>query len=144
MAKKKREVTAMLKIQIPAGQANPAPPIGSALGPHGINIMDFCKQFNSQTADKAGLIIPAEISIYKDRTFSFILKTPPAAVLIKKELALAKGSGEPNKNKVGTIKREQLRKIAQMKMVDLNANDIEAGAEMIAGTCRSMGVDVIG
>ncbi len=137
----KKEVVGFIKLQIPAGQANPAPPVGPALGQHGLNIMDFCKAFNAQTAGEAGTIIPVEISIYKDRTFSFITKTPPAAELIKKELGLASGSAEPNREKVGKITREQLRKIAKIKMQDLNAADEEAAMRMIAGTARSMGIE---
>ncbi len=137
----KKEVVGFIKLQIPAGQANPAPPVGPALGQHGLNIMDFCKAFNAQTASEAGTIIPVEISIYKDRTFTFITKTPPAAELIKKELGLASGSAEPNREKVGTITNEQLRKIAKIKMQDLNAADEEAAMRMIAGTARSMGIE---
>ena len=142
MAKKKR-VMALVKIQIPGGQANPAPPIGPALGQHGVNIMDFCKAFNEKTKETPGLIVPAIITIYQDRSFTFVLKTPPAAVLIKKAIGLAKGSGEPNKNKVGKISRADLEKIATTKMKDLNAADLDGAVAMIAGTARSMGVDVI-
>ena len=141
MAKK---VTGMIKLQIPAGQANPSPPVGPALGQHGVNIMEFCKAFNSKTQDKAGLIIPVVITVYKDRSFSFITKTPPAAVLLKKAIGLEKGSGEPNRNKVGTVNREQVREIAEAKMVDLNANDIENAMRIIEGTARSMGLLVEG
>ncbi|HPK02674.1 MAG TPA: 50S ribosomal protein L11 [Candidatus Sumerlaeota bacterium] len=141
MAKK---VIGMVKIQVPAGQANPAPPIGPALGQHGVNIMEFCKQFNARTKGQEGLIIPAVITVYADRSFTFITKSPPAAVLIKRAAGLAKGSGEPNKNKVGTIQREQLREIAQIKMNDLNAGSLEAAIDMMAGTARSMGVTVEG
>lgn len=140
MAEKK--VMTMVKVQIPAGKANPAPPVGTALGPHGINIQDFCTQFNNQTKDKGDTIIPVEITIYEDRSFSFKTKTPPAAILIKQAINLKKGSGEPHKNKVGTIKRAQLQKIAEEKMEDLNANDIDAAIKVIAGTARSMGVKV--
>lgn len=141
MAKK---ITKIVKIQIPAGKANPAPPIGPVLGAAGINIQDFCSQFNNETKDKGSTIIPAEITIFDDRSFTFKLKTPPAKELIKKALNIPKGSGEPNKNKVGTITMKQLREIAEMKMEDLNANDIEAAAKIIGGTARSMGVKVEG
>ena len=133
---------AMVKIQIPGGQANPAPPIGPALGQHGVNIMDFCKAFNERTKDNPGLVVPAIITIYKDRTFTFELKTPPAAVLLKKAVGLAKGSGRPNKDKVGVVSRAELEKIAQMKMQDLNAATMDAAVAMIAGSARSMGIDV--
>ncbi len=139
MAKK---ISGYIKLQIPAGQANPSPPVGPALGQRGVNIMEFCKQFNAKTADKAGLIIPVVITVYADKSFTFITKTPPAAVLIKKAIKLDKGSGEPNKNKVGTITRAQLQEIAEAKMPDLNANDIDNAINMIAGTARSMGVKV--
>ena len=140
MAKK---VTGMIKLQLPAGKATPAPPVGPALGQHGVNIMGFCKEFNAKTADKAGLIIPVVITVYQDRSFSFILKTPPAAVLIKKELGLESGSGVPNRTKVGNITKEQIRKIAELKMADLNAATIETAMSMIEGTARSMGVVVV-
>ena len=139
MAKK---VTGMIKLQLAAGKATPAPPVGPALGQHGVNIMGFCKEFNAKTADKAGLIIPVVITVYQDRSFSFILKTPPAAVLIKKELGLQSGSGVPNRTKVGNITKEQVRKIAELKMPDLNAGSLEAAMSMIAGTARSMGITV--
>ncbi len=139
MAKK---ISGYIKLQIPAGQANPSPPVGPALGQRGVNIMEFCKQFNAKTADKAGLIIPVVITVYADKSFTFITKTPPAAVLIKKAIKLDKGSGEPNKTKVGTITRAQLQEIAEAKMPDLNANDIDNAINMIAGTARSMGVKV--
>lgn len=139
---KKKQVMAQVKIQIPGGQANPAPPIGPALGQHGVNIMDFCKSFNEKTKDNPGLIVPAIITIYKDRSFTFEIKSPPAAVLIKKAAGLAKASGEPNKNKVGTVTRGDLKKIAEAKMQDLNAADTEAAMSMIAGTARSMGIEV--
>lgn len=139
MAKK---VTGMIKLQLPAGKATPAPPVGPALGQHGVNIMGFCKEFNAKTSDKAGLIIPVVITVYQDRSFSFILKTPPAAVLIKKELGLESGSGVPNKTKVGTLTQDQVRKIAEIKMPDLNAATVEAAIKMVAGTARSMGVTV--
>ena len=137
-----KEVKAIVKLQVPAGAASPAPPVGTALGPHGINIMEFVQAFNSKTADQAGMIIPVEMTIYTDRTFNFITKTPPAPVLIKKAINLNKGSGEPNKNKVGSIKRSQLEEIAKTKMQDLNAASLEAAVSMIAGTARSMGVTV--
>lgn len=139
MAKK---VSAVVKLQIPAGQASPAPPVGTALGPHGVNIMDFVKAFNAKTADQGGMIIPVVLTIYQDRSFSFITKTPPAAVLIKKELGLSAGSGEPNKSKVGKITKAQLQKIAEIKQPDLNAASLEAAMSMVAGTARSMGVTV--
>ena len=141
MAKK---VIGFIKLHVPGGQANPAPAVGPALGQHGLNIMEFCKQFNAQTQDKQGITIPVEISVYADRYFSFITKTPPASVLIMREIGLCSGSGETNRSKVGQITRAQLEKIAEMKMEDLNANDIDAGAEMIAGTARSMGVVIAG
>lgn len=134
----------VIKLQIPAGKANPAPPVGPALGQHGIAIQDFCTQFNNQTKQLGDTIVPVEISVFEDRSFTFIMKTAPAAVLIKKAINLKKGSGVPNKDKVGTITRDQLRAIAEEKMQDLNANDIEAGANIIAGTARSMGVEVKG
>ncbi|MHB9149961.1 MAG: 50S ribosomal protein L11 [Thermoleophilia bacterium] len=139
MAKK---VRANIKLQIPAGQANPAPPVGPALGQHGVNIMEFCKAYNAQTQDKVGTIIPVEITVYEDRSFTFILKTPPAAVLIRQAAGVPKGSGVPNRDKVGTITREQLRQIAEVKLPDLNANDVEAAMNILAGTARSMGVTV--
>jgi large subunit ribosomal protein L11 len=139
MAKK---VLTLIKLQIPGGQANPAPPVGPALGQHGLNIMDFCKAFNAQTQADNGRIIPVEITVYEDRSFTFITKTPPAAVLIKEALRLEKGSGEPNRTKVGKLTRSQLRQIAETKMNDLNANDVEAAMLVIAGTARSMGVEV--
>ena len=139
MAKK---VIGFIKLQVPAGQANPAPPVGPALGQHGVNIMEFCKQFNAKTADQNGLTIPVEITVFADRSFTFITKTPPAPVLIKKAIKLNKGSGEPNRNKVGTITRKQLEEIAETKMQDLNATDLDAAVRMIAGTARSMGVEV--
>ena len=140
MAKK---VVAIVKLQCPAGAANPAPPVGPALGQHGVNIMEFCKAFNARTQDKAGLIIPAVITIYADRSFTFELKTPPAAVLLKKAAKVEKGSGEPNRTKVGTVTRAQVREIAQLKLPDLNANDLDAATNIIAGTARSMGLDVV-
>jgi len=138
----KKEVTGFIKLQIPAGQANPAPPVGPALGQHGLNIMDFCKLFNAQTQQDAGTLIPVEISVYKDRTFTFITKTPPASELLKKELGLPGGSPVPNREKVGKVTQDQLRKIAQIKMKDLNAADEEAAMRMIAGTARSMGIEL--
>lgn len=141
MAKK---VVAIVKLQCPAGAANPSPPVGPALGQHGVNIMEFCKAFNARTQDKAGLIIPAVITIYADRSFTFELKTPPAAVLLKKAAKVEKGSGEPNRVKVATVTKAQVREIAQLKLPDLNANDIEAAMLIIAGTARSMGIDVEG
>ena len=139
MAKK---ITGMVKLQIAAGKATPAPPVGSVLGPHGINIMGFCKEFNERTAKQAGLIIPVVITIYQDRSFSFVTKTPPAAVLIKKACGIESGSGAPNKTKVDSITKAQLREIAELKMPDLNAADVDAAISMIAGTARSMGVTV--
>ena len=139
MAKK---VTGMIKLQLPAGKATPAPPVGPALGQHGVNIMGFCKEFNAKTANQAGLIIPVVITVFQDRSFSFILKTPPAAVLIKKELGLESGSGVPNRTKVGTLTKDQVRKIAELKMPDLNAATIETAMSMIEGTARSMGVTI--
>ena len=139
MAKK---VLTLIKLQIPAGAANPAPPVGPALGQHGVNIMDFCNAFNAQTQQDSGTIIPVEITVYEDRSFDFITKTPPAAVLIKEAIRIPKGSGEPHVNKVGTITQDQIREIAERKMPDLNANDIDAASKIIAGTARSMGVDV--
>ena len=142
MARPTKRVIAFVKLQVPAGQATPAPPVGTALGPHGVNIMDFCKQFNVQTQSQPGMIIPVELTIYADRTFSFITKTPPASVLLKKEAGLEKASGMPNREKVGTVTRDQVRKIAEIKMPDLNANDIEAAMRIVAGTARSMGLEV--
>ncbi|MDY0360567.1 MAG: 50S ribosomal protein L11 [Desulforegulaceae bacterium] len=140
MAKK---VMAQIKLQVQAGKANPSPPIGPALGQHGVNIMDFCKAFNARTQEDVGMIIPVVITVYQDRTFTFITKTPPAAVLLRKALKLEKGSAEPNKTKVGKIKRSQLEEIAQMKMQDLNAHDLDAAVKIIAGTARSMGIEVV-
>lgn len=139
MAKK---VVALIKLAIPAGKANPAPPIGPALGQHGVNIMMFCKEYNAKTADKAGLIVPVEISVFEDRSFTFILKTPPASVLIKKAAGIEKGSGEPNKTMVGSITTDQLREIAEVKLPDLNANDVEAAMKIVAGTAKNMGVTI--
>ena len=137
----KKQVTGFIKLQIPGGQANPAPPVGPALGQHGLNIMDFCKAFNAQTQQDAGTIIPVEVTVFKDRTFSFITKTPPAVELLKKELGIESGSAEPNRDKVGKVTSDQLRKIARIKMRDLNAADEEAAMRMIEGTARSMGVE---
>jgi large subunit ribosomal protein L11 len=139
MAKK---VTGFIKLQIPAGQANPAPPVGPALGQKGVNIMEFCKQFNARTKDQAGLIIPVIITVYSDKSFTFITKTPPAAVLLLKAAKIEKGSGEPNRNKVGKVTPKQVREIAELKMVDLNAASVEAAMSMVAGTARSMGITV--
>ena len=139
MAKK---VTGYIKLQIPAGKATPAPPVGPALGQHGVNIVEFTKQFNARTADKGDVIIPVVITVYSDRSFSFVTKTPPAAVLIKKACKIKSGSGVPNKNKVATITKDQVREIAELKMPDLNAASVEAAMSMIEGTCRSMGVKV--
>ncbi len=139
MAKK---IMAVVKLQVQAGAANPAPPVGTALGPHGVNIMDFCKQFNAKTQQQKGMVIPAVITIYADRTFTFITKTPPAPNLLLKEAGLPKGSGEPNRTKVGSVTRAQLEKIAEIKMEDLNAANMDAAVRMIAGTARSMGLEV--
>ena len=141
MAKK---VIGFIKLQIQAGQANPAPPVGPALGQHGVNIMDFCKAFNAETQDKMGDVIPVEITVYADRSFTFITKTPPASRLILKAAKIAKGSGEPNRNKVGSVSENDLRTIADIKMKDLNANTIEQAVEMIRGTCVSMGIEIKG
>ncbi len=139
MAKK---ILTLIKLQIPGGQANPAPPVGPALGQHGVNIMEFCKAFNAQTAQENGRITPVEITVFEDRSFTFITKTPPAAVLIKEALGLESGSGEPNRNKVGRLSNAQLRSIAETKMPDLNARDVDEAMKVIAGTARSMGVEV--
>src|SRR5438552_7651439 len=138
----RKKVAAMVKLQIKAGQATPAPPVGTALGQHGVNIMDFCLQYNEQTQQFAGQVIPVELTIYEDRTFSFITKQPPAAELIKQAARIEKGSGEPNRTKVAQVSREQVRQIAERKMADLNAGDIEAAMKIIEGTARSMGVEV--
>ena len=132
----------MIKLQVPGGQANPAPPVGPALGQHGVNIMEFCKAFNAQTAQENGRITPVEITVYEDRSFTFITKTPPAAVLIKEAAGIEKGSGEPNREKVGTLSRDQVRQIAERKMPDLNAHTVEQAEKIIEGTARSMGVEV--
>src|SRR2546430_14110332 len=136
-----KKVLTMIRLQIPGGQATPAPPVGPALGQHGVNIMEFCKAFNAQTADQNGRIIPVEITVYEDRSFDFITKTPPAAVLIKEALRLEKGSGEPNREKVGRLTRDQVRQIAQTNKADLNARDVEQAMKVVAGTARSMGVE---
>ncbi|MCH7564619.1 MAG: 50S ribosomal protein L11 [Gemmatimonadetes bacterium] len=141
MAKK---VIGFIKLHVPGGQANPAPPVGPALGQQGVNIMEFCKQFNSKTQQQTGTIIPVEITVYADRSFTFITKTPPASVLLKKAAGLAKGSGEPNREKVATVTRAQLKEIAETKMPDLNTTDVDAAIQMIAGTARSMGIEVAG
>ena len=139
MAKK---VMTQIKLQIPAGKANPSPPVGPALGQHGVNIMEFCKAYNAKTQDKEGLIVPVVITVYADRSFSFITKTPPAAVLLKKAAGIVKGSGEPNKTKVGKVSMEQIREIAEAKKTDLNANDVDQAMKIIMGTARSMGLEV--
>jgi len=138
----KKEVLALVKLQIPAGKANPAPPVGPALGPHGVNIMEFCKAFNAQTQEMGDTIVPVVMTVYADRSFSFITKTPPASELIKKAAGIVKGSGEPNKNLVGKLTKDQVKGIAETKMPDLNTTDIEAAMRIIAGTARSMGVEV--
>ena len=140
MAKK---VTGFVKLQIPAGQATPAPPVGTALGPQGINIMAFVKEFNSRTASQAGLILPVEVTIFSDKSFTFILKTPPAAILLKKEAGIEKGSGQPNRNKVGKVTKAQVKKIAEIKMPDLNCDSLESAMAMVAGAARSMGLEVV-
>ncbi len=139
-----KAVLTQIKLQIPAGQANPAPPVGPALGQHGVNIMEFCKAFNEKTAKEQGMIIPVRLTVYKDRTFSFITKTPPAAVLIKKALNIEKGSGEPNREKVGELTRKQAEEIAKIKFKDLNARDLDAAVKIVEGTARSMGVNTGG
>ncbi len=139
MAKK---IVAMVKLQCPAGAANPAPPVGTALGPQGVNIMEFCKQFNARTQSQSGMVIPVVVTIFSDRSFTFITKTPPAANLLLKEAGIEKGSGQPNRTKVGKVTRAQLRKIAEIKMADLNASDVESAMRMVAGTARSMGLEV--
>ena len=140
MAKK---VTGFVKLQIPAGQATPAPPVGTALGPQGINIMGFVKEFNARTSNQAGMILPVEVTIFSDKSFTFILKTPPAAILLKKEAGIEKGSGQPNRNKVGKVTKAQIRKIAEIKMPDLNCDSIESAMSMVAGAARSMGLEVV-
>ena len=138
----RRKVAQVLKLQIPAGQATPAPPVGPALGQAGINIMEFCKQYNAQTQQQTGTIVPVEITVYEDRSFTFITKTPPAAVLLRQAAGIDKGSSEPNRNKVATVSRDKVREIAETKMPDLNANDIEAAMKIVEGTARSMGITV--
>ncbi len=137
-----KKIIAQIKLQVPAGKANPAPPVGPALGQHGVNIMGFCKDFNARTANQAGLIIPVVITVFEDRSFTFITKTPPAAVLLKKAVGLDKASGEPNRNKVATISQDKVKEIAELKMPDLNAASVESAMRMIAGTARSMGIVV--
>ena len=139
---RRRRVSQVLKLQIPAGQATPAPPIGPALGQAGVNIMEFCKQYNAETQAQTGTIVPVEITVYEDRSFTFVTKTPPAAVLLKERAGLDKGSAEPNRTKVGQVSREQVREIAEIKMPDLNANDVEAAMKIVEGTARSMGITV--
>jgi large subunit ribosomal protein L11 len=141
---RRRKVAAVIKIELPAGQATPAPPVGTALGPHAVNIMDFVKQYNAATSGQIGNVIPVEITIYEDRTFSFVLKTPPAAVLLRKAAGVEKGSAEPHREKVGTVTRAQVREIAETKMPDLNAIDIEGAMKVVEGTARSMGIVVSG
>jgi len=138
-----KRVQAVVKLQVSAGAATPAPPVGSALGPHGINIMDFCKQFNSRTANQPGMIIPVVVTVYHDRSFTFITKTPPAAILLLRELGIEKGSPTPNRQKVGQVTKAQVKKIAEIKMPDLNANTVEQAMAMVAGTARSMGIEVV-
>ena len=138
-----KPITAVVKLQVPAGQATPAPPVGTALGPHGVNIMDFVKQFNAKTQGAAGMITPVEVTIFKDRTFTFITKPPPAAILLKKEAGIEKGSPTSNRQKVGTVTRAQVQKIAEIKMPDLNATSLDAAMKMVAGTARSMGLEVV-
>jgi large subunit ribosomal protein L11 len=140
----KKKVVAVVKLQVPAGKANPAPPVGPALGQHGVNIMAFCKEFNERTAGQEGMIIPVEITIYEDRSFTFVTKTPPASVLLKKAAGLEKGSSEPNRQKVAKLPRSKIREIAELKMRDLNARDVEAAMRMIEGTARSMGIEIEG
>jgi len=144
MPPRKKKIAAVVKVQLNAGQATPAPPVGTALGPHGVNIMDFCKRYNAETESQRGNIIPVEITIYEDRTFDFVTKTPPAPQLIKKAAGIEKGSSEPHKNKVGTVTSAQVREIAQTKMADLNTTSVEAAEKIIAGTARSMGITVSG
>ena len=138
-----KKIQAFIKLQVPAGKANPSPPVGPALGQHGVNIMQFCKEFNARTAQQGDLIIPVVITVFNDRSFTFVTKTPPAAVLIRQAIGIDKGSGEPNRNKVGTITNEQVRAIAEKKLGDLNAHDVDQAAKIIAGTARSMGVEVV-
>ena len=138
-----KPIVAVVKLQVPAGQANPAPPVGTALGPHGVNIMEFVKQFNARTAGAMGTVTPVEVTIYRDRSFTFITKTPPAAILLKKEAGIEKGSPTSNRQKVGTVTRAQVKKIAEIKMPDLNATNLESAMKMVAGTARSMGLEVV-
>ena len=138
-----KPIKTTLKLQLPAGAANPAPPVGTALGPHGVNIQEFCKQFNEATKEMTGDIVPAEITVYEDRSFTFKLKTPPASALLRKAAGIEKGSSEPHKKKVGTVTKEDVRKIAERKMVDLNANDIDAATRIIAGTAKNMGIEIV-
>ncbi|MFN2525423.1 MAG: 50S ribosomal protein L11 [Actinomycetota bacterium] len=138
----KKKVARVLKLQIPGGQATPAPPVGPALGQAGINIMEFCKQYNAATQNQTGTIVPVELTVYEDRSFDFVTKTPPAAVLLRQRAGLEKGSAEPNRNKVGSVSRDQLREIAEIKMPDLNANDVDAAMKIVEGTARSMGISV--
>ncbi len=140
----KRRVVAVVKIQLPAGKATPAPPVGTALGPHGVQTMEFCKQYNAATEAQAGTVVPVEITIYEDRTFTFVLKTPPTPVLLRQAAGIDKGSGEPNRSKVGTVTREQVEEIARTKMPDLNAADVEGASKIVEGTARSMGITVNG
>ncbi|MDQ3986471.1 MAG: 50S ribosomal protein L11 [Actinomycetota bacterium] len=140
--RRRKKVQQVLKLQIPAGQATPAPPVGPALGQAGINIMEFCKQYNAETQQQTGTIVPVEITVYEDRSFSFITKTPPAAVLLRQRARVEKGSGEPNREKVGSVTKDQVREIAEIKMPDLNANDVEAAMKIVEGTARSMGIRV--
>jgi large subunit ribosomal protein L11 len=140
----RKRLAAVVKMQLPAGQATPAPPVGTALGPHGVNLMDFVKAYNDATAAQRGTIIPVEISVFEDRSFTFILKTPPAAALLRQYARVEKGSAEPNKAKVGSVTRAQVKEIAEIKMTDLNANDLEAAMKIVEGTARSMGLDVVG
>jgi large subunit ribosomal protein L11 len=142
MPPRKKVITAVVKLQCPAGNATPAPPVGPALGQQGVNIMEFCKQFNAQTQGQPGMIIPVLVTVYKDRSFSFITKTPPAAILLKKAAGIAKASAEPNRNKIAKVSRRQVREIAETKMEDLNANDVEAAMRMVEGTARSMGIEI--
>src|SRR5450756_3059687 len=144
MAPRKKKIAAIVKVQLNAGAATPAPPVGTALGPHGVNIMDFCRQYNAATEAQRGNVIPVEISVFEDRSFTFVTKTPPAAKLILKAAGVAKGSGEPHRTKVAILTRDQVREIAQTKMADLNANDVDAAEKIIAGTARSMGITVKG
>ena len=138
----KKKVAALVKVALNAGAATPAPPVGTALGPHGVNIMEFCKQYNAATQQQTGTIVPVEITVYEDRSFSFVTKTPPAAVLLRQKAGVGKGSGEPNRNKVGSVTKDQVREIAEIKMPDLNANDVEAAMKIVEGTARSMGITV--